>query len=440
MPALEVCSPIALPEKQIQSTLYLDVSGLLLHAINARTVSGIQRVELAFLRFLVRKKHDFVPLNAFGICSSKLKGIFQALIDEPEALLHALRNECDFIIAFRHPLQLARYACDKWYNRFWKQSWPGLSQLKAGDTLLVLGAFWSNPDILDYYRAAIRKQISLLVFLHDVLPITHQDLVLSGSHLFFEGILRLPISVLTPTVSTQRDIRLATTLIKGSQPPRSIHVLPLAHEFPDVPRKTSCGAESRRLRQMMRGRSFVLCVGTVEVRKNHYRLIQLWRSLATTSGNALPLLVIAGKRGWGADPTLALLDEANCRDTFEDEPYIFIEEPTEGELQYLYATCDFTIFPSLAEGWGLPVGESLWFGKACAASDTTSIPEVGGDLCVYFDPTRDSEIERAIWTLVDADRRAAYERRIEKAQLRRWDDVGRDLVAIASTLSLSCPA
>jgi len=435
MPALKVRGHTALPEIQIQPTLYLDVSGLLLYAVDAETVTGIQRVELSFLHFLIREKRDFVPLNAFGISSSKLKGIFQTLIDEPQALLHALKQECDFIIAFRRPLQLARYACDRWFNRFLKQSWTGLSQIKAGDTLLVLGAFWSNPDILDYYKAVIKKRISLLVYLHDVLPITRHDLVLSGSHVFFEGILRLPISVLTPTAFTQRDVRRATTLVEGARPLQSIHVLPLAHEFPDVARNTSCKTESQRLKQMMRGRSFVLCVGTIEIRKNHFRLLQLWRRLAVTPGKRLPLLVIAGKRGWGADPTLTLLDQANYRDRFEDEPYIFIEEPTEEELQYLYASCDFTIFPSLAEGWGLPVGESLWFGKACAASRTTSIPEVGGDLCVYFDPTRENEIENAIRTLLDEQRRASYERKIKEASLRCWEDVGRDLLNIASALA-----
>jgi glycosyltransferase involved in cell wall biosynthesis len=54
--------------------------------------------------------------------------------------------------------------------------------------------------------------------------------------------------------------------------------------------------------------------------------------------------------------------------------------------------CLLTIFPSLAEGWGLPVAESLAHGKFCVASNRTSIPEVGGDLIDYFDPADEDQV------------------------------------------------
>ena len=71
-----------------------------------------------------------------------------------------------------------------------------------------------------------------------------------------------------------------------------------------------------------------------------------------------------------------------------------------GELRQAYRSCLFTVFPSLCEGWGLPVAESLVQGKFCVASNCTSIPEVGGDLIDYFDPTDDDDalakIERVL--------------------------------------------
>ncbi|MDE2116240.1 MAG: hypothetical protein KGJ29_15415, partial [Hyphomicrobiales bacterium] len=55
-------------------------------------------------------------------------------------------------------------------------------------------------------------------------------------------------------------------------------------------------------------------------------------------------------------------------------------------LSYLYEHCLFTVYPSIVEGWGLPIGESLAHGKLCIASNTSSMPEVGGEFVQYLDP------------------------------------------------------
>ena len=72
------------------------------------------------------------------------------------------------------------------------------------------------------------------------------------------------------------------------------------------------------------------------------------------------------------------------------------ETPSDAELAFLYRNCRFTVFPSLYEGWGLPIGESLWFGKLCIASKTSSMPEVGGDLVDYVDPKDADSLQQAI--------------------------------------------
>jgi glycosyltransferase involved in cell wall biosynthesis len=64
---------------------------------------------------------------------------------------------------------------------------------------------------------------------------------------------------------------------------------------------------------------------------------------------------------------------------------------SDAELRQVYRSSLFTVFPSLCEGWGLPIAESLVHGKFCVASDRTSIPEVGGDLVDYFDPSNETD-------------------------------------------------
>lgn len=93
--------------------------------------------------------------------------------------------------------------------------------------------------------------------------------------------------------------------------------------------------------------AFALCVGTVEIRKNHARLLKLWELLAREAGAGWPKLVVAGKGGWNAREAVRALRRAG-----REAPYLWIEAPTDKELAWLYGRADFTVFPSLVEGWG----------------------------------------------------------------------------------------
>jgi len=115
-------------------------------------------------------------------------------------------------------------------------------------------------------------------------------------------------------------------------------------------------------------------------------------------------------------------------------PYLWIDAPTDEELAWLYGRARFTVFPSLAEGWGLPVGESLWFGKPCVASNAASMPEVGGPLCSYADPRAIDSFAAPILRLVrDADFYQTSVAAIRSARLRTWEETAD---ALLSALSL----
>ena len=98
-----------------------------------------------------------------------------------------------------------------------------------------------------------------------------------------------------------------------------------------------------------------------------------------------------------------------------------------------YGRASFTVFPSLAEGWGLPIGESLWFGKPCVASFTTSMPEVGGKLCSYADPSRIETFAPPIIGLVrDAEFYTASAGAIKASRLRTWAQASAEIIAFVS--------
>jgi glycosyltransferase involved in cell wall biosynthesis len=174
---------------------------------------------------------------------------------------------------------------------------------------------------------------------------------------------------------------------------------------------------------------FVLCVGTLETRKNNWRLAMVWDRLQRAEGLRVPKLIFAGRPGWKNDDFNRLMLGTQQLGGWVE----IIEGPSDRELEYLYKNCEFVAMPSLYEGWGLPVGEALSYGKTAVVSSVSSLPEVGLDLVEYCDPTSiDSIAEACLRLIANTDRRLALEEKIRKAALRSWDDVARDLVSAIS--------
>jgi glycosyltransferase involved in cell wall biosynthesis len=172
----------------------------------------------------------------------------------------------------------------------------------------------------------------------------------------------------------------------------------------------------------------VLYVSTIEIRKNHQLLVNVWRRLVKQYGaDFVPTLIFVGKVGWLIDDLLADLQRSN----YLDGKIMQVSDLSDAELRECYRSCLFTVFPSLCEGWGLPIAESLVHGKFCVASNRTSIPEVGGDLVDYFDPTNEDDaftkIERPLLDSVYLNERESQLR--TQFRPRTWTDCVHALVA-----------
>lgn len=177
----------------------------------------------------------------------------------------------------------------------------------------------------------------------------------------------------------------------------------------------------------LKPQEFLLVVGTVEVRKNHYLLYQAYR-LAAERGIKLPPLVIVGREGWLATAAV----DAMRKDTVVKDRFIFAGPVTDSELAWLYENCLFTVFPALYEGWGLPVAESLFYGKVCAASTSSSIPEIGGDTIPYYSPYDPAECLSVVAGLLEPKNRKSYEKRIAGSyQPTKWSDTAATIVQTA---------
>jgi hypothetical protein len=156
---------------------------------------------------------------------------------------------------------------------------------------------------------------------------------------------------------------------------------------------------------------YVLFVSTIEGRKNHKLAFDLWKRLYREYGNAIPKLIFIGRVGWRVEN---LVEELYACNFVEGKIQIF-SDVSDAVLVSLYKKCLFTFYPSLYEGWGLPVGESLAFGKVCLSSNASSLPEVGGDLAIYFDPIDfDDLFDKARDLIFNIKYRISLEKKIAK--------------------------
>jgi glycosyltransferase involved in cell wall biosynthesis len=286
-----------------------------------------------------------------------------------------------------------------------------------GDWLVNLGSSWNVPYESAALDALQRQGGRLAVLVHDLIPqlfpewSTHETL--QEYRQWLHQTLPRADLLLANSRNTAADLESCLAGLHGTLPP--VAILPMGGlQQPDASRKPA--------------RPFVLMVSTLEVRKNHALIFKVWqRLLAQYPQSRVPDLVFAGKRGWLIDDFLAQMHNA----AWLDGKIRFIESPSDSELAMLYRQCLFTVYPSLYEGWGLPVTESLSFGKTVAASNRASIPEAGGDYCVYFDPENITEALSVIAGLImQPERVAALEAHIAaNFQPPCWADSAAALIA-----------
>ncbi|WP_243366958.1 glycosyltransferase family 4 protein [Fundidesulfovibrio soli] len=191
-----------------------------------------------------------------------------------------------------------------------------------------------------------------------------------------------------------------------------------------------CPAEPpKRLRGVEPG-TFWLSVGTIEPRKNQVRLVE---ALARAGGSAP--LVLAGGKGWLMDDMARLVAELGLGSRVRLTGYV-----GDAELAWLYANCLGFVYPSLFEGFGLPVLEAMSLGAPVVTSSVSSLPEVAGGAALLADPLDPESIAEAMRRLEnDPELRAALSRRsLQRAAEFGWDKAAR-VAAEAYKAALSLP-
>ena len=281
------------------------------------------------------------------------------------------------------------------------------------DTVLILGKPWDEPKLTPLLAdLKLKNNFKLAVVIYDLViplyPHLHSPkLFKSYTQYMFEAAsgadVLLPISK-----STENDLLTFCKRLGISAP--KTQVIRLGDSLENVQSSVRPPAKIDP--------NFLLCVGTIEIRKNH-TLLYLVYKLALEQGIDLPQLVIVGRPGWLADDIYHLLR----KDQELHKKITVLETVSDGELAWLYENCMFTVYPSAYEGWGLPVAESAQYGKFVLASDASSIPEIAGDSIEYFSPYSTDQCLALIRKYLDPSTLSAAQTKLSKSYKRTsWKD------------------
>jgi FkbM family methyltransferase len=295
---------------------------------------------------------------------------------------------------------------------------------QPGDHVLFAGAVWTwtYVSLLKRLRA---HGVRFSVLLHDLIPIEHRDLVDFEHAQSFARWLQLVIAeselVFTSSESV-RSVLYQWAIAEGLAPRNPVRVIRFGNSVQRFSQPEAV--------PLVTGR-FVLCVGTIDRRKNQLFLCRCWAKLAAE--RKLPTLVLVGRD----DLRLAHVD-AGVGAMVASGAIRILTNLDDAALDPLYRAAIFTVFPSLSEGYGLPVADSLSYGKLCLAADLAVIREWAADLPWYFDP-RDSEslLTQLRRALDDASGLAAAEARIAAWRPHSWRTTVQEInKAISARLGL----
>jgi Glycosyltransferase len=206
-----------------------------------------------------------------------------------------------------------------------------------------------------------------------------------------------------------------------------VKVIPLAGLTPKKQLPQLSDSEQIKFAEISSVR-YILYVSTIEPRKNHQILLDIWHELHLERGLDCPRLIFVGMRGWGCDNLLEQMDRMNAT---RDGCILWLQGIKDEFLMHLYANALFTVMPSHYEGWGLAVTESAGFGKVCIISNNSALPEAAGGLFPSYHPLDflgwNSEIRRMI---DDDNYRYHLESRVaNEFHKRTWNDFGEDFAS-----------
>lgn len=290
-------------------------------------------------------------------------------------------------------------------------------EFSHGSIFLEMDSVWhSRCNRMILYPELKARGVKIAIFFQDLIPVMWPKYAAEETVCAFLGYMTAGVTYADLFISSTRtNIEYLHDFMRGigAENPAPCAVSWLGTDF----RKPKEYKPGKRLEEIALGGKFLLMVGTVEPRKNHGLVLDAMDHGLFSQGWQL---VIAGRQGWNVQETAKRIRSHGRLGS----RLHWIEDASDGDIEFLYRNCRFVVFPSFTEGFGLPVVEACGRGVPVLSSDHPVLREVGGEYCRYFSA---EDFTSLIRTLEEADREPAYGQMRES--LRGYRAVGWDHVA-----------
>jgi glycosyltransferase involved in cell wall biosynthesis len=400
----------------VSAPVLLDISRLIWRGRRTGP-SGIDRVELAYAQhFLaadaVRPVYAVVHLLGwlFGVSPSGARRFVAAVAARWEGHAPEVdRTHANGLFALYRTLFLGR----------WRVGFQLRGLLKAHHEPPIFLVVSHHHLSREYTMRSIRRSFGArcICFLHDLLPIDYPEYFQPGKEQGYRRVARIITHLFDAVIANSQTTADSLRHFRSSEPEQTlpaatIHVArPGVSAFPR-PRNIPVPHGPQSV-------AYFIVLGTIEPRKNHLLLLNLWTRLATTMATP-PRLLVIGARGWENEQAVDMLERSGrLRGLVEEHNRL-----SDTAIGSLLGQARALLAPSFAEGFGLPLAEALASGVPVICSDIPVFREVGQDVPDYVDP-----LDLMAWreTIVDyarpdSPRRAAQMQRLAHWQAPLWTD------------------
>lgn len=372
----------------MQGEILIDISRLIARLAREQLPTGVDRVGLAYVEHWGHRAQAVLQ-----------KGNWRRIL--------SLKSSQQLFDILQGPRANFRRRANRAIARACVPPWP--SQDAGGRPAFYLGHSGMEANGFSDWIAATRQ--SPVYFIHDLIPITHAEYCRAGEQEAHAKRLRVMVQGRSGLVSNSQctlDSLAQWAAGQGLAMPPAV-VAPLAPAalagLPDAASPL--------------GAPYFVVLGTIEPRKNHLLLLNVWRELVAQLGDASPHLVVIGRRGWECENVVDMLERCDTLHPFVHE----VPACTDAELAAYLQHAQALLFPSFAEGYGMPLVEALMLGTPVVASTLPVFREIAGAVPDYL-----SQIDGPGWMQAITDylpspatgRRSAQLQRMQGFRVPTW--------------------
>lgn len=330
----------------------IDVTRLLDRRMKGRLPTGVDRVSLEYVRHFGSRSRALVRFAGqwIELSDKDSERIFGELLSSDNSHNDLIR----FAVAKAFPTSVgSRFAAPRF----------------------LFNTGHSGLEHADYTHRLQQSGLKPLFFVHDLIPLNYPEFCRPGElekhKMRMNTILGMGDGVIANSEATLAELMAFAQTHGFVMPPAVVSPLaPARLLMPDADIGSPLDTP------------YFVMLGTIEPRKNHWLMLQLWRHLIETLGNAAPRLVIIGQRGWESENVFDMLERCEVLKGFVFE----LPGCSDTELATWLHHAKALLFPSFTEGFGMPMIEALTLGVPVIASDLPVFREMAGNIPDYVEP------------------------------------------------------